>query len=161
MWNSLAHPSVSILELLIRVVLVYGFILFLLRISGKRQLGQLSAIEFVSILLISNAVQYAMNAGDNSLVGGLVLAAGLVVLSTITSILSYRYKSVRHLVEGTPTIVIRHGKILTQCLKRERITLDELKVMLRRQGLHHSEEIELAILESDGTLTIQKMGDKS
>ena len=160
MWNSLTHPSVSILELVIRVIVVYAFILFLLRISGKRQLGQLSAIEFVSILLISNAVQNAMNAGDNSLVGGMVLALGLVALSTITAILSYRYKRVRHFVEGTPTIVIRHGSIIAANLKRERITHEELMVMLRRQGLHHVSEIELAILESDGTLTAQTISSK-
>lgn len=155
MWSSLTHPSVSILELLIRVIMVYGFILFLLRISGKRQLGQLSAIEFVSILLISNAVQNAMNAGDNSLVGGLVLAAGLVALSTVTSVLSYRNKFFRHLVEGTPTILIRHGKVIEPCLKRERVTREDLVVMLRRQGIHHIPDIELAIMESDGTLSVE------
>lgn len=154
MWNSLFHPSVSLTELLIRVTLVFFFILFLLRISGKRQLGQLSAIEFVSILLISNAVQNAMNAGDNSLIGGLVLAAGLVILSILISIFSFRYKKFRHLIEGTPTILVRHGALVEKHLETERVTREELMVMLRRQGIHHLIEIELAILESDGTLSV-------
>ena len=154
MWQSLSHPSVSVLELVIRAVIVYGFILFLIRISGKRQLGQLSAIEFVTILLISNAVQNAMNAGDNSLYGGMVLAAVLVVISMGVAILSYRYKKFRHLVEGTPTILVRRGELIHSHLEKERLTREELMTLLRRQGFHKIHDIDLAILESDGTLTV-------
>jgi uncharacterized membrane protein YcaP (DUF421 family) len=156
MWTSLSHPSISILELLIRAVAVYFFVLVLLRISGKRQLGQLSAIEFVSILLISNAVQNSMNGGDNSLLGGLVLASALVVLSSLIAVLSYRFKTVRHLVEGVPTIVIRNGEIIQKSLDREKITSEELMTMLRRQGVHQMKDIELGVLESDGMLSVAK-----
>jgi hypothetical protein len=154
MWQSLSHPSVSVLELVIRAVVVYGFILFLIRISGKRQLGQLSAIEFVTILLISNAVQNAMNAGDNSLFGGIVLAVVLVIISMGVAILSYRYKKFRHLVEGTPTILVRRGELIHSHLEKERLTREELMTLLRRQGFHKIHKIDLAILESDGTLTV-------
>ncbi len=154
MWQSLSHPSVSVLELVIRAVVVYGFILFLIRISGKRQLGQLSAIEFVTILLISNAVQNAMNAGDNSLFGGMVLAVVLVIISMGVAILSYRYKKFRHLVEGTPTILVRRGELIHSHLEKERLTREELMTLLRRQGFHKIHDIDLAILESDGTLTV-------
>ncbi len=113
---------------MIRVSIVFIFILFLLRIYGKRQLGQLSAIEFVSILLISNAVQNAMNAGDNFLVGGLTLAFGIVALSTLISILGYRHKRFRHLLEGTPTILVRQGVVIDLNLRGERVTHEELSV---------------------------------
>jgi uncharacterized membrane protein YcaP (DUF421 family) len=156
MWSSLMHPSISILELLIRVLAVYFFILVLLRISGKRQLGQLSAIEFVSILLISNAVQNSMNGGDNSLLGGLVLSGTLVLLSSVIAVLSYRYTGIRHLVEGVPTIVIRKGKIVKPSLAREKVTSEELMTLLRRQGVHQVNDVELGILESDGMLSISK-----
>ena len=150
----MAHPSISYLELLIRVAVVYIGVLVLLRISGKRQIGQLSAIEFVSIILISNAVQNSMNGGDNSLVGGLVLAMGLVVLSTVTAILSFKHRKFRHFVEGVPTIVIREGKVLEPCLKRERLTREELTTMLRKQNIHNTDHVQIGILESDGTLTV-------
>ena len=149
MWNSLFSPSVSSLELMIRAVAVYGFILFLIRVSGKRQLGQLSAIEFVTILLISNAVQNAMNAGDNSLVGGMILSAVLVFLSTGIAILSFRHKRFRHWVEGTPTILIRRGEVIKPHLEKEKLV-----TLLRRQGVHKIHEVEIAILESDGSLSV-------
>jgi len=154
MWNSLTHPSISFVELILRAVLVYGFVLFLIRISGKRQLGQLSAIEFVTILLISNAVQNAMNGGDNSLVGGMVLAAMLVILSVSIAILSFRYKPFRRWIEGVPTVLIRHGEIIQKNLDRELLTRDELAALLRRQGIHQCRAVDLAILESDGSLSI-------
>jgi uncharacterized membrane protein YcaP (DUF421 family) len=154
MWQSLSNPSVSLLELGIRAVVVYAFILFLIRVSGKRQLGQLSAIEFVTILLISNAVQNAMNAGDNSLFGGMVLAAVLVVMSVGIAVFSYRNKRFRHWVEGTPTILIRHGELIQKHLEKERLTREELVILLRRQGIHRIHDVDLAILESDGSLSV-------
>ncbi len=154
MFNSLFHPSVSILELLIRVVAVYVCILVLIRLSGKREVGQFSAIEFVSILLISNAVQNAMNAGDNSLVGGLILALGLIVMSWGISKLSYRFKGFRRIVEGTPTILVRHGTLIEPNLRKEQISHEELHILLRKQGITDLKLVELAILESDGQLTL-------
>jgi len=154
MWNSLFHPSIGFIELVLRAVLVYGFILFLIRISGKRQLGQLSAIEFVTILLISNAVQNAMNGGDNSLAGGMVLAGVLVILSVLIATLSFRFKPFRRWVEGVPTILIRRGEPIKANLDRELLTHDELASLLRRQGIHHFRDVEIAILESDGSLSV-------
>ncbi|MBC7397087.1 MAG: DUF421 domain-containing protein [Bdellovibrionales bacterium] len=154
MFNSLFHPSISIVELLIRAIVVYGALLILLRVSGKRELGQFSPIEFVSIMLISNAVQNSMNGGDNSLIGGLLLATILILMSSTIAYLSYRSKKFRRWVEGTPTLVIRHGKILTANLKKERITHDELVTMLRKQGIRHLADVDSAIFESDGRLTV-------
>ena len=154
MFNSLFHPSVSVLELLIRVVAVYVCILVLIRLSGKREVGQFSSIEFVSILLISNAVQNAMNAGDNSLIGGLILALGLIVMSWGISKLSYRFKKFRRIVEGTPTILVRHGMIIDSHLRKEQISREELHILIRKQGITDLRLVDLAILESDGKLTL-------
>ena len=154
MWTSLIRPSVGIPELILRAVLIYGFVLFLIRISGKRQLGQLSAIEFVTILLISNAVQNGMNGGDNSLIGGMVLAAILVILSGSIAILSFKNKQFRHWVEGVPTILIRKGEVIKPNLKRELLTHEELVALLRRQGIHQVSAVDLAVLESDGSLSV-------
>lgn len=141
-------------ELLIRGVAVYAVLLVLLRLSGKREMGQFSPIEFVSIMLISNAVQNSMNGGDNSLVGGLFLALILIMFSSGIGYFSYRSKKFRRWVEGTPTLIIRHGKIVEPSLRRERITHDELITMLRRQGIRHLSEVDSGIFESDGRLTV-------
>src|ERR1700729_4196967 len=92
MWNNLTNLSLSPLNFIIRAVVVYLSVLILLRISGKRQMGQMGATEFVAILLISNAVQNSMNGGDNSLLAGLLLAAVLIALSSGISFLTYRSK---------------------------------------------------------------------
>lgn len=147
------------LNLGIRAVLVYLSVLILLRISGKRQIGQMGATEFVTVLLISNAVQNSMNGGDNSLSGGVLLAIVLICLSSLISFLTYRSRFFTSVFEGTPTLLIHKGKLIHKNLAKERLRESELKTMLRKQGLHYFHDIETAILESDGTLSVTKMSD--
>src|ERR1700722_10492806 len=101
MWQNLFDFNLAPLNLIIRAVVVYLAVLLLLRISGKRQMGQMGATEFVAILLISNAVQNSMNGGDNSLAGGLLLATVLIVLSATISFLTFRSPFFTALFEGT------------------------------------------------------------
>lgn len=159
MIHSLFHLSLSPSEFIIRAVVVFLFVLLLLRISGKRQLAQLSPIEFVAILLISNAVQNAMNGGDNSLTGGLILAATLILLSFLISYFSFRYKKFRIFFEGSPTVLIQKGKMNEKNLLRERMPYSELITLLRKQGIHSIHEVDLAVLESDGTLSVTRVND--
>src|ERR1700722_1466293 len=112
MWQNLFDFNLAPLNLIIRAVVVYLAVLLLLRISGKRQMGQMGATEFVAILLISNAVQNAMNGGDNSLTGGLILATVLIVMSSLITYLTYKSSTFSSIFEGTPTLLIHHGKIL-------------------------------------------------
>jgi uncharacterized membrane protein YcaP (DUF421 family) len=156
MFDNLTQLNLPVANLIIRVTLVYLSILLLLRISGKRQLGQMGATEFVSILLISNAVQNSMNGGDNSLTGGLILAATLIALSTLISFLTYRSRFFSRVFEGTPTLLIHKGKLIRKNLNRERLSTNELKVLLRKQGISDFESIETAVLEADGTLSVAK-----
>ncbi|MBX9767620.1 MAG: DUF421 domain-containing protein [Bdellovibrionales bacterium] len=157
MWQNLADFNLSPLNLIVRAVVVYLVVLILLRISGKRQLGQMGATEFVAILLISNAVQNSMNGGDNSLVGGLLLAAVLIGLSSLISYLTYRSVLFSTIFEGTPTLVIHNGKLIHKHLAQERMSESELRTLLRKQGLHNLQEIETAILEADGTLSVTRV----
>lgn len=160
MWTNLFHFSVSPLELVFRALAIYIFILLLLRMSGKREIGQTSPLEFVAILLISNAVQNAMNGGDNSLAGGLLLALVLIVVSWSVAFFTYRSIWVSRLVEGTPTLLIHKGRLLKQNLSRERISVPELHSLLRKQGVHHFGDVLSAVLEPDGVLTITKVGEE-
>ena len=153
------HFELSPLDLCVRAVVVYIAILVLLRLSGKRQVGQMGPTEFVAILLISNAVQNSMNGGDNSLVGGLLLAVVLILLSTAVSVLTYRSRFFRFIFEGTPTLLIHDGKVILPHLNKERLSFSELHALLRKQGVHHFTEVKTAVFEADGTLSLIRYSD--
>ncbi|MGZ3768699.1 MAG: DUF421 domain-containing protein [Bdellovibrio sp.] len=157
MWQNLMDFNISPINLIIRAFVVYLVVLILLRISGKKQLGQMGPTEFVAILLISNAVQNSMNGGDNSLSGGLLLAVVLVSLSTLISYLTYKSRFVSAVFEGTPTLLVHKGKVISENLAKERMSDGELRTLLRKQGLHQISEINTAILEADGTLSVTKI----
>ena len=95
--------AVPLWELVLRAVAVYAFLLLMLRLTGKRQVGQLAPFDFVLLLILSNAVQNSMNAGDNSLVGGLVSAATLVALNYFTGLATFRSRRIEKIVDGEPT----------------------------------------------------------
>lgn len=154
--EKLFHLDVPLLSLGIRGLVVYLSILLLLRIAGKRQMGQMNATEFVAILLISNAVQNSMNGGDNSLTGGLFLAMVLVGVSTLISYLTYKSKLASAIFEGTPTLLVHKGKMIHKNVEKELLSVEELKTLLRKQGFQNVDEIQTAILEADGTLTVTK-----
>src|ERR1041385_3859280 len=134
-------------SLVVRAAVVYAAVLVLLRIAGKRQVGQMGMAEFVALLLISNAVQNAMNGGDNSLAGGLVLATVLLIMSYIFAVATYRSRKIESLIQGRPTLLIHRGKVLHNHLKKELLSFHELKQLLRKQGIHEISEIQEAVLE--------------
>src|SRR5258705_8370480 len=133
-------------ELVLRAGIVYAFLLVLLRITGKRQVGQLSPFDLVLLLVLSNAVQNSMNAGDNSLVGGLVSAATLVGLNYAVGYATYRSKKMEALIEGRPEIIIHNGQVFEKAIKRAKLTHHELTAALRRAGCGCAAEVQTAIL---------------
>jgi uncharacterized membrane protein YcaP (DUF421 family) len=155
MWSMNAPIWVFIL----RAVLVYVVILFLLRLSGKRQIGQMGAAEFVSILLISNAVQNSMNGGDNSIVAGVVMAVVLMMIARVFQIGSYRSRKLMYFIQGRPRLLMHNGEVLKENLKAELLTIQDLKRLLRRQGVPHLHDVHQAVLESDGSLSIIRHED--
>src|SRR5260221_12184148 len=112
MWNI----AVSVGELIARAVIVYMFLLVLLRITGKRQVGQLAPFDLVLLLILSNAVQNSINAGDNSLVGGLISAVTLVTLNFVVAVATYRSKTLEALIEGRPQILIHNGQLFDKVM---------------------------------------------
>src|SRR5579885_414512 len=98
-------------ELILRGALVYAFLLALLRITGKRQIGQLAPFDLVLLLVLSNAVQNSMNGGDNSLLGGLISAATLVGLNLAVGLATFRSKRLEAIIEGRPQLLIHNGRI--------------------------------------------------
>jgi len=112
-------PSPLVLEqLVVRAIVVYGLILLLLRFTGKRQIGQLAPFDLVLLLMLSNAVQNALNGGDNSVVGGLLSATVLVALNSIVSVVTSRSKRAETFIEGHPLVLIHNGKLYDQMMGR-------------------------------------------
>jgi uncharacterized membrane protein YcaP (DUF421 family) len=147
-------PEISIAEKIVRSVVVYLFILVVFRLTGKRQVGQLTPFDLVVLLILSNVVQNAVIGPDNSLGGGLVGALAILALNYGFVEATYRSKRLRHLLEPYPTILIHDGRILDANLSRERITRDDLKAALRRNGLVEPHEARFAVLEANGGISV-------
>lgn len=150
----MADLSVPWWELVLRAIAVYGFVILLLRISGKRQVGQLSLLDLVLLLVLSNAVQNAMNAGDNSLLGGLLSAAVLVGLNWLLNFIMYRNKRFADLVEGRAQLLVHNGEVYEEALAAAQITRHELNAALRAGGYLSVEDVHAAILEVNGNISV-------
>lgn len=141
-------------ELVVRAVVVYGVLLTMLRLTGKRQVGQLSPFDLVLLLILANAVQNSMNAGDESLVGGLVSAATLVLLNFLVGFVTFRSKKLANIVEGTPRVLVHNGKLLEGSLEFAQIDRHELNAALRAAGVSHVGEVAVAMLENNGHVSV-------
>lgn len=146
--------SVPWWELVLRSTVVFACLLLLLRLTGKRQVGQLAPNDLVLLLILSNAVQNSMNAGDNSLVGGLVSAVTLVALNYAVSWLVQRYRRVERFVDGRPQILVRDGSLFKGVMSEAGITRAELNGALRQSGCAHLKDVHLAILETNGSISV-------
>ena len=160
MWQQLLLPEVPLAQLAIRTVVVFIGLMVLLRLSGKRQVGQLGAIEFVIMLLISEVVQNAMIGGDNSLTAGLLSAAILIALGALVSLLSFRSTFMSRLLEGRPTRLVHDGRVIRAHMNRERLSNTDLKILLRKNGVDDFRTIDEVILEADGSLSITRKGEE-
>jgi uncharacterized membrane protein YcaP (DUF421 family) len=141
-------------ELILRAVVVYVFLLVLLRFTGKRQIGQLAPFDLVLLLVLSNALQNAMNGGDNSVSAGLILAATLVTLNWGLGWLTYHSKTFESLVEGRPILLIHNGKIDHRAMRRAQLTVHELNAALRADGHAGPEDVRFAVLENNGRISV-------
>lgn len=138
----------------LRSVVVYLFIVIAIRIFGKREITQLSVIDLVFILLISNSVQNAMIGPDTSLLGGIVAAAALFVINTVLGFLLFKSKTLSHLLQGEDVMLVYKGKLLEKHLKDAGITHDELDEAIREHGVAQLKDVNLAVLETDGNISI-------
>jgi uncharacterized membrane protein YcaP (DUF421 family) len=141
-------------DFIIRASVVYFFLLVLLRLTGKRQVGQLAPFDLVLLLVLSNAVQNSMNGGDNSITGGLILAATLVGLNWLVGWASYQNHALEALIEGRPVILIHDGKVDHRAMKKCQMTKHELEASLRAEGCAGPEEVRFAVLENNGHITV-------
>lgn len=144
----------DLLAIVLRTGTVYLYLLVILRLAGKRELGQLRLFDLVVILIVSNAVQNAMLGPDTSLTGGLIAATTLVALNWGVSRFSLKPSRFGSLLAGGPTLLVYDGRIIDAHLQREGVTHDELLMALREHGFASPDEVKLAVLEVDGTISV-------
>jgi len=155
-WQGVAMFTMAVpwWEFVVRGIIVYAFLLVFLRITGKRNVGQYDPFDLILLLILSNAVQNSMNAGDNSLIGGLISATTLIISHTLMAQATYRSPRLSRIIDGTPLALIEHGEVNKNTMARELITADDLKAALHAAGCLHAYEVERATIETNGQITI-------
>ena len=141
-------------QIILRCIAVYFFVIIAIRIFGKKELAQLAVTDLVFILLISNSVQNAMVGKNDTLPGGLVAAASLFVFNFILKRLFYRNKKISELIQGKAVLLIYNGELQQHNLERSEITLEELEAAVREHGVKDIQHVDLAILEVDGNISV-------
>jgi uncharacterized membrane protein YcaP (DUF421 family) len=152
-WRDMFVITLPILEKILRPVIVYFFLVVVLRLSGKRELVQLNPFDLVVLLTLSNTVQNAIIGDDNSVSGGVLGATSLLVVNYLVVRFLYKHKSLDQFVEGKADVLIEGGKIRSEHLKKELITMAQLEAAARKQGFASLGEVDQCILEPGGTLS--------
>lgn len=146
-------------EIALRTGVIYVLVLIGIRISGKREVGQMTPFDLTLLLLLSNSVQNAMTGPDTSLAGGAVAACTLLVLNYLIAEVSGGNRRFRKLIQGQPSLLIHDGKIIQAHMAREHVSMDELQRALREHGVGTYQEAALAVLEVDGSISVMKYDD--
>lgn len=138
----------------LKSIAVYVFIVAAIRLFGKKELSQLSVIDLVFILLISNAVQNAMVGDDTTLLGGFAAAGGLFVMNFVLKKVMFKHEDISRLIQGEPLMLVYQGKVKEEALDKSGLSLDELHAAIREHGVEDIKKVDLAILEVDGNISV-------
>ena len=155
--NSAFFPGGHVLlQILLRTGAIYLLVLIGVRLSGKREVGQMTPFDLTLLLLLSNSVQNAMTGPDTSLVGGAVAACTLLILNYFVADISGLNRRFRKLIEGQPSLLVHDGKIIESQMAKEHVSMDELHRALREHGISNVDQVALSVLEVDGSISCLK-----
>ena len=150
--------AIPVWNIVLRTAVIYVVILIGLRLAGKREIGQMTVFDLVVLLLIANAVQNAMVGQDTSLAGGVLAAVVLLALNAAVARLRLRWPRLRRMVEGSPTLLVLHGEVMADHLRREGLDQETLEAALREHGVADLNDVEMAVLEIDGSISVVPAG---
>lgn len=154
--DSLFSMGVPWYEFIVRAIAVYVVVLVMVRIVGKRTVGQYTPFDLIVIVLLGTAVQNSLISDDTSLLGGLILAATLLGLNWMVGFISARWQRFDRVVEGQPVVLVRHGRLFEQALRRQSVSRRDLEIAMRDAGCLDIEDVDLAMLETSGDISIVK-----
>ena len=152
--NALFELSAPWWHFVLRAGVIYLLVMVLVRASGKRAVGQFTPFDLILLILIGNAVQNGINGGDNSLTGALIMATTLIALNYLVAFMTSRSARVERVVEGVPVVLARNGRLFEAVLRRELVSRDDFQESLRMNGLDDVADVELALLETNGTISV-------
>jgi len=156
MWNA----GTGIFEIIFRTFVIYALILIGLRLTGKREVGQMTPFDLALLLLIANAVQNAMTGPDTSLIGGIAAAGTLFTVHALLSRLVWKHRGLRQAVAGNPALLIHRGSVVRRNLDKEHVSLEELRQALREHGIAEFVEVYSATLEVDGSISVLRNDER-
>ena len=145
-----------VLQIALRTGVIYLVVLIGVRLSGKREVGQMTPFDLTLLLLLSNSVQNAMTGPDTSLIGGVVAASTLLLLNYLVGTFSGVNRGFRRVVQGEPSLLVHDGKAIEPHMAREHVSMDELHRALREHGIASVHDVALAVLEVDGSISCMK-----
>jgi uncharacterized membrane protein YcaP (DUF421 family) len=149
----------TLVEIVIRTGVVYLLVLIGIRLTGKREVGQMTPFDLTLLLLLSNSVQNAMTGPDTSLAGGAVAAATLLIMNFALAEYSGMNRRFRRLVQGQPSLLVHDGQVIESHMAKEHVSMDELQRALREHGVGSYKDAALAVLEVDGSISVLKYDD--
>jgi uncharacterized membrane protein YcaP (DUF421 family) len=144
------------MDIALRAAFLYCFVLFVMRVVGRRELSSLSAVDLVLLIVLGDAIQQGLTQDDYSVTGSVIAVSTIASLSVITSYLGFRSKRARNVLEGLPLVLVDRGKVVQQNLARERISEDELTEEMRQQQIGSLEDVQWGILETNGSISFIK-----
>lgn len=143
------------MQLIIRAIFLYIFILVVFRMSGKRTLSEMTTFDFVLLLIVGEATQQALLSDDNSLINAMLVVTTLIAVDVLFSILSAKWELFDRVTNGVPVVILEDGKPLKERMEKERVEIDDILEAARRmQGLESIEQVKYAVLEKDGKISI-------
>jgi uncharacterized membrane protein YcaP (DUF421 family) len=146
------------MDVVLRAVVVFCFLLFLTRVVGRRELSSLEPFDLILLIVIGDLVQQGVTQSDHSLTGAILSAGTFGVLTVVVSYLSYRFVRLRPIIEGEPLILLQEGRPIERNLRRERITLEEVAAAARQQSVGSLADVQWAVLETGGRISFIRKG---
>jgi uncharacterized membrane protein YcaP (DUF421 family) len=140
-------------DIVVRATVLYLFIIFVMRVTGRRELSSLSPVDLVLLIVLGDAIQQGLTQSDYSVTGAFIAVSTIATLQVLTSYLSYRSRRARKVLEGQPIVIVDRGTVVERNLRRERMTREEVDEEMRQQQIASMDDVEWAILESNGTIS--------
>jgi uncharacterized membrane protein YcaP (DUF421 family) len=141
------------MDIVLRALFLYVFVVFLMRVIGRRELSSLSAVDLVLLIVLGDAIQQGLTQDDYSVTGAVIAVSTIAAAQVGSSYLSFRSRRARRIIEGEPVVIVQAGKLIERNMKRERLTEDEIAEEMRAQQIASVEDVEWGILESNGTIS--------
>jgi uncharacterized membrane protein YcaP (DUF421 family) len=141
------------MDIAIRAVVLYLFLIFVMRVTGRRELSALAPVDLVLLIVLGDAIQQGLTQDDYSVTGAIIAVSALATMQVGSSYLSFKSKRARRVLEGDPIVIVEHGKVVTRNMERERMTVDDVCESMRLEQISRLEEVEWAIVESNGQIS--------